>query len=152
MAIKIPLFKAKSLGFERDMATFSIKYGTLPTLFSTAIVDTGCPFVILSENVLGKTRIPYMSFPSLERPVSLGPVSMELKNLGECDIFFKDESGNTLEPPFKQTIYAGIPILGRNQKLNFELPSFIGKEFLDKHQLSIVKNRGGKSFICKIDI
>ena len=38
--MKLPLFTAEALGFTRDMITFSVKYGSLPPLFSKAIVDT----------------------------------------------------------------------------------------------------------------
>jgi len=56
---KIPLFTGKSLGFDRDMVTFSIKYGNLPNFFCKAIIDTGCPFTIVSESSIKRTRIPY---------------------------------------------------------------------------------------------
>ena len=52
MSIKIPLIKASSLGFERDMITFAVKYGSLPNFYASAIVDTGCPFCVISESTI----------------------------------------------------------------------------------------------------
>ncbi len=93
----IPLFKSKKLGYERDMVSFSIKYGNLPNFLGTAIIDTGCPFILISENDIEKTRIPYLSKPSLPNPVSLGNLLLEVKDLGECDIFFRDATGEAIK-------------------------------------------------------
>lgn len=149
--LKIPLVRGKSLGFERDIATFSVKYKNFPRILNTAIVDTGCPFIILSETALRKTRIPYKNLPSMSKPVQVGPMVLELKDLGECELFFRDEDDKSVEP-FRSQVYVGvISNLKKNQFLAQEIPSFIGKDFFDKHDLSIIKKEG-KSFICKIDI
>lgn len=146
MTLRIPLFKAKKLGYERDMISLKIKYGTLPDLNITAIVDTGCPFIIISKNDIEKTRIPYNSKPSLEKPVSLGNLLLELKNLGECEVFLRDETGHLIS--YKEKIYVGVPIgLKPGQMLGQQLPSMVGKEFLDKNFLSVMKNRDGTSHL-----
>lgn len=48
--MKIPLLNGKSLGFDRTMLNFSLKYKSLPPYPFTAIVDTGCPFSFLSRD------------------------------------------------------------------------------------------------------
>lgn len=148
--IKIPLFRGKSLGFERDMVAFSLKYGSLPRVILIAIVDTGCPYVIISENIIKKTRIPYTSKPSEEKPVQLGPILLELRNLGVCELFFKDDKEEVIEP-FQQEVFVGIPILKKNQIICMELLSFIGKSFFDKHCSSIVKKKDGSSYMSVPD-
>lgn len=150
MTSRIPLFKAKSLGFERDMASFSIKYGTLPNFTASAIVDTGCPYIIISESQIKKTRIPYKDKPSLAKPLSLGKIALELKDLGICEIFFRDEDNKTIA--YKESIYVGIPInLSQGDILIQQLPSFIGKEFLDKNYLSVIKARDNKTYLHVIE-
>src|SRR3989344_8996075 len=90
MAIKIPIIKDSSLGYERDMITFSVKYGSLPDFYSNAIVDTGCPFCIISESTIKKTRIPYADKPVHHKQVWLGGILFELRDLGECNLSFRD--------------------------------------------------------------
>jgi len=147
MVLKIPLIKGKSLGFERDMVTFSLKWGALPRVIASGIVDTGYPYVILSENVFKRSRIPYNSLPVEPSPVNIGGITLELKNLGECHLFFRNEEGNLVEL-IKQRVFVGVPIgFKNNQMLIKEIPSFIGNEFLDSHDLSIMNDKGGKKFI-----
>ena len=117
---KIPLFSGKSLGFIRDMVTFSVKYGNLPNFFCKAIVDTGCPFTIISESSIKRTRIPYNTKPS-KYNVELGSINLELKELGICELYFRDENGEIRK--FEQEIYIGIPLV--KGYLAQELPSFI---------------------------
>ncbi len=146
MPSRIPLFKAKKLGYERDMVSFSIKYGTVPNFLTTAIVDTGCPFIIISQNDIDKTRIPYRNKPSLSKPVSLGNLILELKDLGECEIFFRDYNNQSIK--YKERIYVGIPIgLKPGQMLAQQLPSIVGKGFLDNNFLSVIKNKDGTSHL-----
>jgi len=80
MPIKIPLIKGTSLGYERDMITFSVKYGSLPNFYATAILDTGCPFCVISESTIQKTRIPYKEKPIHHKQVWLGGILFELKD------------------------------------------------------------------------
>lgn len=150
MSIKIPLIKAISLGYERDMVTFSVKYGTLPNFYATAIVDTGCPFCVISESTIRKTRIPYADKPVHHKQVWLGGILFELKELGKCDLFFRDCENNSIK--FQQNLYVGVPIsLKQNQILVQQLPCFIGKDFLDANFLSIIKCRDGKSYLQSAD-
>lgn len=140
--IKIPLFNSKSLGFDRDMVVFSINYGSLPPFFAKAIIDTGCPFTIISESTIKKTRIPY-STKETKYIVQLGNISLELKELGLCDLIFKDENNNPVK--FKQEVFIGIP----NMKgyLAQELPSFLGKDFLNNNSLSIINRKEGNNYL-----
>ena len=144
MPNKIPLFRAKSLGFERDMITFFVQYKNFRVI-TTAVVDTGCPFTILSENSLKRSRIPYHSQKVVD-PVLIGNIQLQLRDLGVCKLIFKEESGQTIE--FDQDVYAGIPIV--KGYLAQELPSFIGKNFLNNHSLSIVNRKDG-SYLLKDD-
>ena len=144
MPIKIPLFKGKSLGFERDMVTFSVR-GKNIFLLSRGIVDTGCPFTILSESSLKRTRINYYN-KETKYVVFIGTIPLQLKELGECELTFKDEHGNPIK--FKQNIHAGIPNI--KGYLAEGLPSFIGKDFLNNHTLNIHNKKEG-SFILKED-
>ena len=150
MPIKIPLIKAKSLGYERDMVTFSVKYGSLPSFYANAIVDTGCPFCVISESTINKTRIPYLEKSVHHKQVWLGGILFELRELGDCDIFFRDDEKKIVS--FKQTLYVGVPIsLKKGQIFTQQLPCFIGKDFLDKNFLSIIKSRDGSSYLQSFD-
>lgn len=150
MAVRIPLIKANSLGYERDMVSFSVKYGNLPNFYTTAIVDTGCPFCVISESTIKKTRIPYITKPVYHKQVWLGGILFELRGLGECELFFRDIDKKLIQ--FKQDIYIGVPIsLKQNQILVQQLPCFIGKDFLDKYFLSIIKSRDGSSYLQSVD-
>ena len=138
MVIKIPLLKASSLGYERDMITFSVGYSSLPNFNASAIVDTGCPFCVISESTIQKTRIPYKDNPVYHKQVWLGGISFELRELGECKLFFRDKEGKTIS--FKHNLYVGVPVgLKKGIILTQQLPCFIGKDFLDNNFLSIVK-------------
>ena len=139
---KIPLFTAKSLGFDRDMAAFSVKYGNLPNFLCKAVVDTGCPFTIISEVSIKRTRIPYNAKPS-KYHVQLGNINMELKELGVCELNFRDENGDIRI--FDQEVYVGIPVV--KGYLAQELPSFIGKDFLNSHSLSIINKKEENSYL-----
>ena len=150
MGIKIPLLKAVSLGYERDMITFSIKYGSLPNFYANAILDTGCPFCLISERTIQKTRISYKDKPVHHRQVWLGGILFELRCLGECEIFFRDNENKSI--PFKQEIYVGIPIsLKKGTILSQQIPCFIGKDFLDKNFLSIIRSKDGKTYLQEVD-
>ena len=150
MSIKIPLIKASSLGFERDMITFAVKYGSLPNFYASAIVDTGCPFCVISESTIKKTRISYKDKPTHHRQVWLGGILFELKELGECELFFRDYENKQIS--FKHDLYISVPIsLKQGQMLLQQLPCFIGKDFLDKNFLSIIKSKDEKSYLQRIE-
>jgi len=150
MAIKIPLIKANSLGYERDMVTFSVKYGSLPNFYASAIVDTGCPFCIISESVLNKTRISYIDKPVHHKQTWLGGILFELKDLGECKLFFRDHENKSVS--FQHPLYGGVPIsLKPGQFFLQQLPCFIGKDFLDRNFLSIIKSRDGSSYLQEVE-
>ncbi len=150
MPIKIPLIKGTSLGYERDMVAFSVKYGTIPNFYATAIIDTGCPFCVISESVIKKTRICYLNKPVYHKQVWLGGISFELRELGECELFFRDNEMNPLS--FKQNLYVGVPVnLKEGQILVQQLPCFLGKDLLDKNFLSLVKSRDGNTYLQEIE-
>jgi len=150
MAIKIPLLKASSLGYERDMITFSIQYGSLPLFYASAIIDTGCPFCVVSESVIQKTRIPYKSKQVHHKQVWLGGILFELRALGECELFLKDNENKPVK--FQQEVYVGIPLsLKKGTILSQQLPCFIGKDFLDKNFLSIIRSRDGNTYLQEVD-
>src|SRR3989344_925826 len=143
---KIPLFSGKSLGFDRDMVTFSVKCGSLPNLFCKGIVDTGCPFTIISESSIKRTGISYCSKPS-KYNVQLGNINMDLIELGVCEINFRDKNGDIKK--FEQEIYVGIPKV--KGYLAQELPSFIGKDFLNNHSISIINKKEGDNYLLGDD-
>ena len=145
MVLKIPLFKSKSLGFERDMVTFSVKYGSLPNFYATAIIDTGCPFCMINQNSINKTRISYKNKPSYPDPLLVGGIKLNLKDLGDSEINFKDVEGNV--KTFKQKLYVGVPITNPNESLLKQIPCFIGNDFLDDNFLSIQKTRERKNYL-----
>lgn len=150
MAIRIPLIKANSLGFERDMITFAVKYRSLLPFNASAIVDTGCPFCVITENTIQKTRIPYKDKPVYHKQVWLGGILFELKELGECELFFRDYEKKVIS--FKQLLFVGIPnSLKPGQVLTNQLPCFIGKDLLDKYFLSIIKTRDGMTYLQEAD-
>ena len=148
MTFKIPLFKAITFGYERDMISFSLRHGTLPPLYTTAILDTGCPYFIISENAIKRTRISYGEEPAFEKPVNLGGMFFHLYSLGECNLCFRDiEKKDT---NFKHIVYVGVPMINKNEILNKQMPSFVGKDFLDKNFISIIKTKSG-SYLQQID-
>ena len=150
MVIKIPLLKAVSLGYERDMVTFSVKYGSLPNFHSSAILDTGCPFCVISENTIQKTRINYKDKPVHHKQVWLGGIFFELRSLGECELFFRDNENKPIS--FKQEVYVGVPIsLKKGTILSQQIPCFIGKDFLDKNFLSIIRSKDGNTYLQEVD-
>lgn len=130
-----------------EVSRLSIKYGNLPNFFCKAIVDTGCPFTIISESSIKKTRIPYNSKKSFKYNVQIGNISMELKELGMCEINFRDDENKT--KAFEQELYVGIPLT--RGYLSQELPSFIGKDCLDKHSISIINKKDGKNYLLVDD-
>lgn len=142
MSVKIPLFKAKSLGFERDMVTFSAQYKSFKVI-TNAIVDTGCPFTILNETSVKRSRIPYHNKTSAN-PVLIGNISLQLKELGVCKLYFRDENNQIVT--FEQQTYVGVPLT--RGFLAQELPSFIGKDFLDNNSFAFVNKKEG-SYLLK---
>src|SRR3989338_2751292 len=121
--MKLPLFTAEALGFTRDMITFSVKYGSLPPLFSKAIVDTGCPVTFLPEWTLQRTRIPYTKLKlwSGGAVFALGLLKLKMRELGKCKLVFKDESGNPVE--IEHEVFVGVPIQ-RVENLGSSFPAF----------------------------
>jgi len=148
MSYKIPLIKSRSLGYERDTVSFSIKYGSLPSLYDTAIVDTGCPYFIISQNAIKKTRIPYGGKPAFEKPINIGGMFFNLYSLGVCDLCFRDIEKKEIK--FKHIIYVGIPTLSKNELLTKQIPSFVGKDLLDDNFISIIKSKKG-NYLQQID-
>jgi len=122
------------LGGPRAAINSLINFGGI-SLTTTFLVDTGSPFTIISENDLKKTRLAYTKCEHYQRIIIGTP--MDLKKLGEAQIIFKDETGNSV--PFSHPVYVGI-IVNRNQELIKRLSlSFLGKDFLDKYNLCITK-------------
>ena len=150
MVIKIPLLKAVSLGYERDMITFSVKYGSLPNFYASAILDTGCPFCVISESTIKKTRINYHDKPVHHKQVWLEGILFELRCLGEFELIFRDNENKLI--PFRQETYVGVPIsLKKGTILSQQIPCFIGKDFLDKNFLSIIRSKDGGTYLQEVD-
>jgi len=141
--MKIKLKSAKSLGFDRDMASIGFKHPQFARVFDNAIIDTGCPYVIISESVIKTRRMPYKKYPKLEleSPLNLGGILMELRDLGECSIFMFDTNDKLNE--FKHRAYVGVSLT----PINMKLPSFIGIDFLKKNKLSINFEEDGSYLI-----
>lgn len=135
--MKVKLKEGKELGFERPIVSFVFKHPRFPMQFDRAIVDTGCPFVIIPESTLKLRRIPFNSCPKYDKIVQIGNIPFELRDMGECSIKFIDVDGIAHE--FKHTVYAGIPQIPIMQKL----PSFIGLDFLRKFKLSLCPKDDG---------
>jgi len=72
---------------------------------------------------------------------------MDLIELGICEINFRDENGEIKS--FEQEIYVGIPRV--KGYLAQELPSFIGKDFLNNHSISIINKKGGNNYLLGED-
>lgn len=140
---KIPLFKGSRLGFERSLVTLSIKYGSLPNFFAEALVDTGCPFTVISESKIKKTRIPYSDKPISYSNVQVGNIMMELRDLGICEISMRDENNNMIK--INQQIFVGVPLI--EGYLSQELPSFLGQDILKNHHISIMNSKSGSDFL-----
>jgi len=141
----VPLYEGKSLGFDRILVNFSLKFKSLPPYPFSAIVDTGCPFTFISEDSLKGKRIPYSELKTIDKsPVSLGFVKLDIRELGNYKIFFRDINNQLIE--FEHPIYVGVPLIKGH--LLGKIPCFIGKDFIDKHKLSII-TKEGKRFLCK---
>lgn len=145
--MEIPLTEGRTLGFERDMISFSVKYGSLNPMPFLAIVDTGCPFTFLSsDSFLGK-RAPPMGNVIEKSPISLGPILLEMKDLGKCKLFFRDVNNNLKE--FEHRLLLGTPI--NKGIILAKIPCFLGKDFLDENKISII-NKDGKKFLSRSEI
>ncbi len=68
---------------------------------------------------------------------------MDLIELGSCEINFRDENGDVKK--FEQEIYVGIPKV--RGYLAQELPSFIGKDFLNNHSISIINKKDRDNYL-----
>jgi hypothetical protein len=131
---KFALQEAEWGGGPRATINAIVKIGStsIPVTF---LIDTGSPYTIIVENDLKRTRLPYTAFKKFCR-ATVG-VSMDLKELGEIEIIFRDEAGNGSS--FKNKAYAGI-ISNRDPRLiQFMSFSFLGKDFLDKFNLGTTK-------------
>ena len=139
--MKVKLREAKALGFNRRMVSFGIKHGNFPMIFDNAIVDTGCPFLIISEDMAKTRRIPYKKYNKLDidggKPLNIGGILLELRCLGECDITLKTVDDQIVN--LKHQAYVGVPLVPILQKL----PSFLGDNFLRTHSLSICYEADG---------
>jgi hypothetical protein len=135
--MKVKLVENKALGFDRPMVSYVFKYPNFPMLFDKAIIDTGCPFVIIPESTIKLRRIPYATCPKYEKTVNIGGILLELRDIGECSIKFMDVDNAFHE--FKHRVFVGIPQLPIMQKL----PSFLGIEFLKKFKLGICPEEDG---------
>lgn len=142
--MKVSLFELKALGFSRPMVKFGFKHPKFPRLFHIAIVDTGCPFVIIPEKTLKLRRIPYRTKTKYEKNVMIGPIELELRELGDCELFFLDMEINKIIS-LKYPVYAGIPLTGG--ELIQTLPSFLGNNFLKDNNLSIMNTESG-NYLC----
>ena len=104
-------------------------------LFTNFVIDTGSPWSILMEHDLkAKTRIPYASYPKVNRVNLIIPI--DLMKLGKCKIVFRDRDGQPVE--FDQELYGGM-LVNRQIELIQTIPSFLGKDFLDEHNLFVGK-------------
>ena len=135
--MKIKLREGKALGFERPLTGFIFKHPNFPMLMDKAIIDTGCPFIVIPEDTIKLRRIPYMRYPKYEKSVNIGGIILELRDMGECIIKLIDVDDKTHE--FKHKVFVGIPQSPIVQKL----PSFIGLDFLKAHKLSISPEEDG---------
>ena len=72
---------------------------------------------------------------------------MELRELGICELNFRDEKGDIKK--FEQEVYVGIPLV--KGYLAQELPSFIGKDFLNNHSLSIINKKEEDNYLMGED-
>lgn len=142
--MKIPLSKGKLLGAERDIANFTI-IGRNLHITITAIVDNGSPFTIVMENDLKRTRMPYTKLPTAQK-VNLGPISLFLKDLGDCDLVFKDIESNILK--LKHKVYGGILVQRKIQLVQI-LPSILGRDFLTKNNFNLIRNEHGNPYLQK---
>jgi hypothetical protein len=107
-------------------------------MFQTnVIIDTGSPWSIIMETDLKtKTRIPYTSYSVVKRVNVIVPV--DLIDLGKCISKFRDAEDKIVS--FEHNMFDGR-IVQRNVEFIQALPSILGKDFLDKHNLFIGKRR-----------
>jgi len=72
---------------------------------------------------------------------------MDLIELGVCELIFRDENEGIRR--FQQEIYVGIPKV--KGYLAQELPSFIGKDFLNNHSISIINKKEEDNYLLVDD-
>ncbi len=146
MSTRIPLLEGKSFGYNRDLAPFHFVYQTLMPFRTIAVIDTGSPYTIISETTLRLiSRIRYSELPSIDQ-LQLGRISLNIRDLGECKLLFKDENNKLLS--FTHRLVAGIPI--NRHENEEELPNLLGRDFLNKYSFSLSYG-GGKSYLEKKD-
>jgi len=72
---------------------------------------------------------------------------MDLRELGVCELNLRDEN-NTIKN-FEQEVFVGIPLT--KGYMAQELPSFIGKDFLNNHSVSIINKKEGNNHLLVDD-
>lgn len=131
--MRIPLIESPYLGAVRSSVSAYVMIGSIkfPTTF---ILDTGSPYTIISEQDLQRTRIPFQSYKTFTRAKVV--IDIDLKDFGECELTFLDVEGNPIV--LKHNLYGGV-FVNRNIRISSVFPSFLGKDFIDKYNLSISK-------------
>lgn len=142
MLIKIKLREARIFKGTRIAVSLSFKFGSLPPTPITAIIDTGCPFSMISENTLKRTRIHLSTLPIYDSELTyLGNIKLQLRDLKLCDLIFRDISNGLVA--LKQELVGGFPITKNPQTEYPNLPNILGMDFLKKHSLSLSFNEEG---------
>ena len=132
--MKIPIVYGNSLGAPRHMATHSV-VSDIFHLQSRSIIDTGCPFTIITEPNLMRTRVP-ISRLDYTSSAWLGNMKLKLASLGICKLNFIDTENKLVS--FEQEVYAGKAELPDGNQLINAFPNFIGLDFLRKHRLAVI--------------
>lgn len=132
--VKIPISEVNWFGGERYVTHVLIE-GKNFRFHTNVIIDTGSPWSIIMETDLKtKTRIPYTSYPIVKRVNVIVPV--DLIDLGKCTLKFHDVEDKIVS--FEHNMFGGR-ITQRNIEFIQALPSILGKDFLDEHNLFIGK-------------
>jgi hypothetical protein len=142
--LKIPLIEAEVSGSLRDIVVFTVKCGTI-SFFTKAIIDNGCPNVLIDQLDLARTRIPYKArFKQVEGlPLGLGTHLFDRLDMGICELIFKDIEGKV--HTFKHQTYA---MICQDEKVLSVGSSLIGRDFLGTFNLGLSrKDKDGKRFL-----
>ncbi len=145
--MKIPIEYVRALGDIRPMVFLSFSGSHGLHLHTKAIVDTGCPNVIITEPNLQRTRIPLTAL-NYTRDLLLGSIKLKIASLGTCTLNFIDSEGEYVN--FEHEVYVGKPDMQVNTFFVNGLQNCIGLDFLKANKLAVIpEDCDGKAYLEK---
>ena len=132
---------AKFFNAERDTINGIVHTKSNAFIGALFLMDTGCPYTFLSPIDIKKARIRIGSGEFFQT-INISKLNLNLYDFGWNAFSFRNENGELSK--IEQKIYGCT--LPNGVSLNTYLPSFLGKDFLDKCTIT-KKNQDGIKFL-----